>query len=874
MSSNNDFPKDIWEKLKGKYEKLDNGAIEWEQENETVRNIIINIKKEIREQYDVIEPLGVGGAGVVLKIYYKNLEVFRALKFSRPRLEKESLFAKIIVGEISSLRQAINPNIIEIYSQGSVILVGENYPYYVMEYIPEAMDAFEFFKLEVRKEEVLFSIIKQVLDGIKHLHTLNILHGDIKLENILISSDNNAVISDLGSARNLSAKDDKTIIIFTRPYAHPDLKAIATQMKTTDPNRVRGEVERLKLNKIFDLFALGKNFIRLLKIYDQKGWKSLSSYTHKYLELMGCRLLDGRNEEGELPFGLPKQAFHEIKYKDISEVLYDFKKLTGEYTVHNIIPELNENGIQMIQTSSLSPTPFTSRLSNTISQSLITRLMGISQLGLINLLYPTATHARYEHVLGVYSNVIRYCNALLNDPINPLFKQIMNEEDIKSLLLAALCHDIGHFPLAHDLEEADNEVFSHKKITISLLEGKYDSSESRSLLETIADEKKWNINPIRVPNIIKANPKKVKDFPLKDRILHTIIDGPIDADKLDYLVRDSLNLNLPFGRAIDFDRLLRCLTIIFKSHDEMVFAALGIHEKGKIPAETVAFARYAMFGTVYWHHTSRSAKAMLHRAVWESLVDEDESIKEGTVIKKKRTVLKEYIDEFIQFVLNLHVKGQLSLKFPKETIAIPMLTQVLPTDRVVLDWFSEKSSLAGKELINMIINRSLFKRILVISQSKNTELWNKITKFRRKYDWEDVVNLQKAIEARIIHNIQAIDDTRRRITSVLADEAIDKLTELSSKGTILVIVDIPKERPGSDIKLEYLPETERREMVEEWKNPTSLEDSVIWTKLHDHFLESVGKIRIFCHPEIRDTVKAGIKQSELEIFVNESLEAL
>lgn len=870
MTSNNDFPNEFWEKLKNLYEKLDNASIEWGQENESVRNIIRNIKNEIREQYDVIEPLGVGGVGVVLKIYYKNLEVFRALKFSRPIPEKESLFAKIIAGEISSLRQAINPNIIEIYSQASVTFGGENYPYYIMEYIPGAMDAFDFFKLEIRKEEVLFSIIKQVLEGIKHLHTLNILHGDVKLENILISSDNNAVISDLGSARNISAKDDKTIIIFTRPYAHPDLKAIATQTKTPDPNRIRGEVERLKLKKIFDLFALGKNLLRLLKIYDQKGWKSLSSYTHKYLELMGCRLLDGKNEEGELPFGLPKQAFHEIKYNDISEVLSDIKKLTGEYPIHNIIPELDENGIQTIQTSSLSPTPFTSRLSNTISQSLITRLMGISQLGLINLLYPTSTHARYEHVLGVYSNVIRYCNSLINDPINPLFKQIMNEEDIKSLLLAALCHDIGHFPLAHDLEEADNEVFSHKKVTIGLLEGKYDSSESRSLVETIAEE--WNINPIRVANIINANPKKVKDFSLKNRILHTIIDGPIDADKLDYLVRDSLNLSLPFGKAIDFDRLLRCLTIIFKSHDKMVFASLGIHEKGKIPAETVAFARYAMFGTVYWHHTSRSAKAMLHRAVWESLIDEDGSIKEGKVIKKKRAVRKAYSDEFIQFILNLDVKGQLSIKFPKETIDIAMLTQVLPTDRIVLDWFSEKSSHAGSELINMVIRRSLFKRILVISQSKNSELWNKIKKFRS--DWEDVVSLQKAIEARIIHEIQAIDDTRRRTTSVLADEAIEELTELSSKGTILVLVDIPKERPGSDIKLEYLPETERREMVEEWKNPTGLEDSVIWTKLHDHFLESVGKIRIFCHPKIRDTVKAGIKQSELEKIVYESLEAL
>ena len=92
------------------------------------------------------------------------------------------------------------------------------------------------------------------------------------------------------------------------------------------------------------------------------------------------------------------------------------------------------------------------------------RLAGVPQLGIISLVYPTATHSRLEHVLGTFTNVVRYCDALYHDPLNSLFKQIVSEADIIALLLAALFHDLGQFPLAHDLEEAAPELFDHEKI--------------------------------------------------------------------------------------------------------------------------------------------------------------------------------------------------------------------------------------------------------------------------------------------------------------------------------------------------------------------------------------------------------------------------
>lgn len=351
-------------------------------------------------------------------------------------------------------------------------------------------------------------------------------------------------------------------------------------------------------------------------MYDGSPARKLEPYDRKYLQLMACRMLDGHNSDTELPLGLPRTAFHEIKYTSVAGPVQDLQKFTGQYSLLSAVEELNYHSERTIQTSSLSETPFTQTLADTISHPLMRRLAGVPQLGLISLLYPAATHSRLEHVLGTFTNVICYCDALYNDALNPLFKQIVSDEDIRVLLLAALFHDLGQFPLAHDLEEAAPTLFDHEKISTDLIRGRIGGASAAGLREIIGT--KWNVNPERVAKIIEANPTNL-DSPLIDRLLGTIINGPIDADKLGYIVRDSANLGVPLGTAIDFSRLLRCLTVIYKRQELKVYIALGIHEKGKFPAEAVAFARYSMFGAVYWHHTSRAVKAMLHRAVWEGM---------------------------------------------------------------------------------------------------------------------------------------------------------------------------------------------------------------------------------------------------------------
>ncbi len=96
-----------------------------------------------------------------------------------------------------------------------------------------------------------------------------------------------------------------------------------------------------------------------------------------------------------------------------------------------------------------------------------------------------------------------------------------------------------------------------------------------------------------------------------DRLLGSILSGPIDIDKMDYLMRDSLHAGVPYGRNFDQQRLIASLCLN-EAGDELAITA-----KGRTAAEMMVFARYVMFGEVYWHHAVRSATSMLQRAFYD-----------------------------------------------------------------------------------------------------------------------------------------------------------------------------------------------------------------------------------------------------------------
>lgn len=300
----------------------------------------------------------------------------------------------------------------------------------------------------------------------------------------------------------------------------------------------------------------------------------------------------------------------QIKYLSIEEVQIDFLKLRNRYSLEHRIPELNIYEEGALQIASKSPVVFSDRVRALYNHPHMHRLARLSQLGLLRYIYPGAVHSRLEDCLGSFANSCRYVRSLYNDCANPLFKSIMSEEDLKAVLLAALLHDLGHYPFAHDLEEFDKGLFEHEEFTFEILENP-SLVEGTEPLSAIL-KRDWSVDVDAVQALINPERKKASsDF--RTQILASIIDGPIDADKLDYLYRDSVHIGVPYGQALDFERLCKCLTVTYSDTDRT--ASIGISEKGRISAESVAFARYAMFMCAYWHHTSRALKVMLRETV-------------------------------------------------------------------------------------------------------------------------------------------------------------------------------------------------------------------------------------------------------------------
>ena len=219
------------------------------------------------------------------------------------------------------------------------------------------------------------------------------------------------------------------------------------------------------------------------------------------------------------------------------------------------------------------------------------RLRYVRQLGLAFLVYPGATHTRFEHALGTY-HLARRALALLEE--RGVLRGLGAERSTL-VRVAALLHDIGHYPFSHALEEIG--ALHHEEVARPLIT---EGEVADVLREAMGDE---------TPNDVMALIRGQSDSPLQ-----RLISGSLDLDKLDYLRRDAFMCGVPYGE-IDVDRLLNSLTLV---EDEGALQ-IGIVEKGLSALESLLFARYQMYRNVYWHHAVRSATAMYKRLVEDAL---------------------------------------------------------------------------------------------------------------------------------------------------------------------------------------------------------------------------------------------------------------
>lgn len=213
------------------------------------------------------------------------------------------------------------------------------------------------------------------------------------------------------------------------------------------------------------------------------------------------------------------------------------------------------------------------------------RLRRIHQLGGSYQVYHGAEHSRFSHSLGVYEVARRMIEEVKG------LKQSLTRKEQLAVLCAALLHDLGHGPFSHAFESVVN--VNHEELTIRVI---LEDTQVNKVLKRVSKD-----FPRMVADIISHQHER--------KLLTQIVSSQLDADRMDYLLRDSYFCGVSYG-SYDIERILRTMRVY---QDRLVIKESGINA-----VEDYIMARYQMYWQVYFHPTSRSFEMMLTK-IFESI---------------------------------------------------------------------------------------------------------------------------------------------------------------------------------------------------------------------------------------------------------------
>jgi HD superfamily phosphohydrolase len=254
----------------------------------------------------------------------------------------------------------------------------------------------------------------------------------------------------------------------------------------------------------------------------------------------------------------------------------------------------------------------------------VQRLRRIKQLGVSDYVYPSATHSRFAHSVGVFQNARRLVDLICREIQLKRVSGEFNEERAKVAILAALLHDIGHGPFSHAFEGARKavaerragirQIRKHEGYTADMI--KNPSSTIGAILADV------NANPKEVANLVEAE--------TPEDMYHAVVSSSFDADRLDYVQRDRYMTGVGTG-AIDLEWLMDNVRVaeidVSPAGDDGGEPAYRhsfcLLYKAREAAEDFLLARYRLFTNVYLHKTTRGFEQLIS-ALFQLIAEEDQ----------------------------------------------------------------------------------------------------------------------------------------------------------------------------------------------------------------------------------------------------------
>ena len=311
-----------------------------------------------------------------------------------------------------------------------------------------------------------------------------------------------------------------------------------------------------------------------------------------------------------------------------------------------------------------------------IDTEVFQRLRRIRQLALTSLVYPGAVHTRFDHSVGVMHIAGRVCQRL--QELNP---ERVSDEDVDQVRLAALLHDVGHGPFSHvsehlldkyaptDADTGQNLEKIHEKITVDIIQ------TDPKIIEILDKDLDF------VVEIIEGS-KNIRDWH------RDIVSSELDADKMDYLLRDSYFAGVKYGQ-YDLEKLIESCLIVDRRE-----TPLAISSKGIYALEQLLLARYHMTQQVYWHRVSLISNEMIIRGITLAIDGRNRPMTKLYKYPKKNRRdsnenYKKKKKDFVQNYLDYH-------------------------DEKVIELLRNCKQEKAREIFNQLYNRELFKMITEI----------------------------------------------------------------------------------------------------------------------------------------------------------------